>query len=123
MSPINIPPPRVCPHCGGVDLESCEVRAGPHRLEEFCRGCRKHVRWLTTSLSPEEALAFVMPFGRYKYVTLEEIVVAPGGRSYLEWLVDRPGLIGRKIRRKVRLVLEAHRASPWGGQLPHPGRR
>lgn len=101
MSHIEKSPLDRCPYCGSVNLDTVPCRTGPHFARVRCLDCKRQLRWAPAPLSPEHARAFVMPFGKYKGMTLGAIVATPDGSRYLRWLLSeadlRPGL-ARKLR-------------------------
>ncbi len=81
--------------CGSTSFD--EKMSGMH-LGLYCAKCRQLVKWLRQPVTPETALAFVLPFGKWKGKALPD--VDPG---YLAWLSKECS--NGKIRTMAALVL------------------
>ncbi len=81
-----------CPTCAG---ETYIERKGKH-IGWYCDVCG-WIKWL-----PQKAEAFIMPFGKYKGKTLQEI--KDGDYEYLEWALKN--IVDRHINKKIKEVIE-----------------
>lgn len=72
--------------CGTCQIECVVETRGvpsPHTGEYVCPRCGEFRGWVRAEWTIERARAFVMPIGRYKGQTVEQI--AEHDREWLEW--------------------------------------
>ena len=72
----------LCPHCGSSVVVSNDVPP-PHYAKRECIGVDHHnLGYVEGEWTLERALAWVMPFGKYRGKPMSQI-----DRHYLEWIV------------------------------------
>jgi hypothetical protein len=70
------------------------------------------LKFMPKPLSLQDALGFVLPFGKHRGRTLGEVAALPDGLAYLAWL---GGQANHKVHRAASIVAEFH-----GGRTSSP---
>lgn len=97
-----------CPRCGSERLATTPMGPGsPHHARTDCLDCGRFVRWEAAPMDAQRAADFVLPFGKHRGRTLEQIAADEEGRRYLHWLGAQDGIKG-----SVRRAIECHLAHP-----------
>jgi transcription elongation factor Elf1 len=78
--------PALCPYCGSSKLFERSLDRSSHYAETSCRDCGRHLKFNHGPWSLERALAFELPFGKYRGFKIGELLKTGKGRSYLVWI-------------------------------------
>ena len=97
--PDQVRPARVAP------WEPLKIRVRAMQARKAREEAREKAR--TLPIGPKQARLCVLRFGKYKGMTFGAILAAPGGRSYLRWLLRQDWFQGQN-----RQALETLLASP-----------
>ena len=89
----------VCRACGS---EESEIREAEPHAGLYCKRCGKHKRWIPKEDTIQSVCKWVMPIGKWKGNTLEEIYEARP--EYLEWMVKNTST--KNIRKKIQFFLD-----------------
>ena len=84
-------------------MATMERAAGPHR-GLYCADCGGWIRWVQKQLAPDEALEFVMPFGKHKGEKMGDIP-----DDYLDWVYEN---CQGSVARAAGLAYEAKSQGP-----------
>jgi hypothetical protein len=109
-----------CPRCGSPDSVVVRCGSGPHYGKILCGNCRRFLGWAPTPLTPPQARALALPFGRFEGQRVGAVAATAEGREYLEWLLGCPDFRGR-LRRAVELTLAAPMGRPTARTGPSRG--
>ncbi len=97
-SPLRQSLPQICPRCKSQRLVQGPTEGKPYD-ELRCLNCGRHVRWIGRDIAFDKALAFVLPFGKYKGRRLGSVP-----EYYLRWLPKNASK--RSVRERGRVILE-----------------
>jgi uncharacterized protein (DUF3820 family) len=90
-----------CSHCGSARLREIRLDSVPHFARLMCAECGRYVKFLPAPWTMERALAFQMPFGKYKGASMAELSRDSEGLSYLAWaarsIQGNPGTAARLV--------------------------
>jgi uncharacterized protein (DUF3820 family) len=77
-----------CGRCGSPNLNVVRCTSGMHYASIRCTECGA-VTWAKKPWTLERALAWVLPFGKYRGRKLADLTGTDEGRGYLGWLATR----------------------------------
>jgi hypothetical protein len=74
-----------CPRCNSCYVVETQLDAAPHFARLHCRECSGHIRFVPGPWTMDRARRFIMPFGQFCGLRIDEILGTSAGRSYLAW--------------------------------------
>lgn len=95
------PPPRPCRKCGSIAFrtEGVTFKDGTEHIKRICLECESFIDYAMKEM-PEEM--FVMPFGKYKGLSLAQLVEQDA--AYARWLLREKK--GSSIAIRIKIILK-----------------